>query len=452
LYDLRTELILILESILPLDARAATTGRRLWNTLQDRKAASLNETLGIYATPGYLLAEIQRNPQALALYNKEQELIQQIRHAKGTMGLYNTQRELVHHQFSIMNTNPLLKALIEKRLCLGAQLSDLDCMGVLAKPHFSPKHSLVFLDWLRYHDFFIILGYNATSKSFLYEMITAFKVRDANEWVEENIRNPQVEDPPSMPLSYNPPLAKLLPLVNPIHKFVKPGDILIFSPTGILNSIPLHAIPFENEHDYPVIYHNPVVYCPSNSVMRDCVDRADRLCASSAPWKAAFYGDLRMAAIHPTEDANVRQSVEALANRFGDGVAVAVTGLKLNRNTFQEHLSGSNVVHFHGHATGEKINRGLAMEPLEMKDARNNAYYQQLWVESGFILKDSGIFTVRDVFLTNLNAPLVTLMACSSSEQDVGQSDDPIGLISAFLSAGASSVIGAPGPPFQVGV
>jgi len=443
LHDLHTELILIVEDLLPLDTGAATTAGELWKALQYRKAVALHETISIYTTPGYLLAEIQRKPQALALYNVEQELIQQVRHAHGTMELYKRQRELSHHQLVIMNTEPILKSLVEKRLCLGATMSDLDCMAVLAQPHFGRKNNLIFVDWLRYHDFFFILGYNATSKSLvLYDMIRKFNVRDAHEWVMENILKPQRKNPAEAPMIYNPPLAKLLSLVKPIHKFVKPGDILVFSPTGILNSIPLHAIPFESEDDYPVIYHNPVIYSSSNAVMRDCVDRAVQLCASSSPWKGAFYGDLRMPTTHPMEDASVRRSVEALSARFGDGTAVAVTGSKLNRKTFKEHLSDSTLVHFHGHTGGGTINRGLKMEPLAIEDIKNSDYYRQLWYESGCRSRDTGLFTVQDIFLANLNAPLVTLMACSSSEQDVGQSDDPIGLISALLTAGASSVIG----------
>jgi CHAT domain-containing protein len=147
------------------------------------------------------------------------------------------------------------------------------------------------------------------------------------------------------------------------------------------------------------------------------------------------------------ETPNVQKSLEALAKRFGNDVAVAVTGPSLDRNTFSKHLSGSNLIHFHGHTNdGRKdrgpINRGLQIEPLALGGDENRDYYRRLWYESGFARGDTGIFSTEDVFRTNLNSPLVTLMACSSGEQDISRSDDPIGLISAFLTAGASSVIG----------
>ena len=51
-------------------------------------------------------------------------------------------------------------------------------------------------------------------------------------------------------------LKMLFPLVKPVLHFSKPGDIILFSPTGILHSIPLHAIEVEGT---PLIERNPVV-------------------------------------------------------------------------------------------------------------------------------------------------------------------------------------------------
>jgi hypothetical protein len=449
LYDLSTELFLIVQDVQPIEGGFAARARQLWKTLQYRKAAALCETMGMYTTPGYLLAEIKRTPRALDQYNKEQELMERVRHAHGTMHLCKRQQELAAHQLD-MYKDPLLKSLIEKRLCLGAELSDLDCMATLARSQLGGttlRRNLIFVDWLQYHDFFLILVYNASSTSFLQrKLIGDFTVHDARRWVTENIQEPQRRSPREKAVPYNPLLADLHRLVKPIHEVVELGDILVFSPTGILNSIPLHAIPFGNRDDCPVIKHNPVLYCASNAIMRDCVDRADQLCASTSPWKAALCGHLGTQVTDPDEGANVQRSLEALATRFGNG-AVAVTGLNLDRNTFRKHLSGSNLIHFHGHTRDEHmdrgpINRGLQIEPLALEDDESCDYYRQLWYESGFHKKDTGIFSTEDIFRTNLNSPLVTLMACSSSEQDISRSDDPIGLVSAFLAAGASSVIG----------
>src|SRR5262245_13032967 len=114
LYYFRMELSLILQNLLPPDTRKTMTATELWKILQHKKAAALHETIGMYTTPGYILAEIKKDPRALALYSTEQHLIKQFHNAHGTMYLYQTQRELMHHQFSVMDANPLLKSLIEK--------------------------------------------------------------------------------------------------------------------------------------------------------------------------------------------------------------------------------------------------------------------------------------------------------------------------------------------------
>lgn len=50
--------------------------------------------------------------------------------------------------------------------------------------------------------------------------------------------------------------------------------------------------------------------------------------------------------------------------------------------------------------------------------------------------------SVRDLFSFNLQSPTVMLIACGSGKQEIKPGDEPMGLISAFLYAGATSVIG----------
>ena len=50
--------------------------------------------------------------------------------------------------------------------------------------------------------------------------------------------------------------------------------------------------------------------------------------------------------------------------------------------------------------------------------------------------------TVRDIFAIKLQAPVVSLMACESALDEISTGDEPLGLVSAFLYAGATSVIG----------
>ena len=46
-----------------------------------------------------------------------------------------------------------------------------------------------------------------------------------------------------------------------------------------------------------------------------------------------------------------------------------------------------------------------------------------------------------DLFELQLDSAVVMLLACASGEQDVAPNDDPLGLLSAFMYAGATSVV-----------
>lgn len=49
---------------------------------------------------------------------------------------------------------------------------------------------------------------------------------------------------------------------------------------------------------------------------------------------------------------------------------------------------------------------------------------------------------MKEFFNLRMDGPLFILMACNSATQEVSIGDEPLGLITAILTAGASSVIG----------
>lgn len=51
-------------------------------------------------------------------------------------------------------------------------------------------------------------------------------------------------------------------------------------------------------------------------------------------------------------------------------------------------------------------------------------------------------FAVCDVFSLRLGAPVIVLIACESAHHDLSPGEEPMGLVSAFLVAGAKSVLG----------
>src|SRR5262249_36588312 len=51
-------------------------------------------------------------------------------------------------------------------------------------------------------------------------------------------------------------------------------------------------------------------------------------------------------------------------------------------------------------------------------------------------------FSVPDVFNTRIRASQFTLVACGSAHQSIQPGDEPLGLVTALLCAGANSVLG----------
>ena len=67
-------------------------------------------------------------------------------------------------------------------------------------------------------------------------------------------------------------------LVTPVVDAAKPGDLLIFSPTGFLFSLPLHALSVSRSNGSNYMIHlierNPVVYAPSISILQICLTKS----------------------------------------------------------------------------------------------------------------------------------------------------------------------------------
>ncbi|MBC7821339.1 MAG: CHAT domain-containing protein, partial [Planctomycetaceae bacterium] len=199
-------------------------------------------------------------------------------------------------------------------------------------------------------------------------------------------------------------LEELESLIAPIADMSRPDELLVLSPTGPLHALPLHAI---NLGGSPLLVRNPVVYCPSLTVLHRCRVRG----AGRKPiHTAALFGD-------PSSDRNeAAELVQQLAQLFS---ATPCIGLSVTRENFIHSVAGVDLIYFQGHAKHE------ADDPLA----------------SHLVLAD-GRLTARDVFdLKGLDAELVILAACESGATVVEVGDEPLGLIPAFLHSGAGAVL-----------
>jgi CHAT domain-containing protein len=207
-------------------------------------------------------------------------------------------------------------------------------------------------------------------------------------------------------------LNELNGIVQPLEGLAAPGERLVLCPTGPLHAVPLHALTVAGE---PLLARHPVVYAPSLTVLRHCLAR--RYPRDAVP-TAALLGN-------PGGDrGEAGELVRELGLRFG---AVPLLEGDVTRAAFAAAAESAGLIHFQGHA---RHNRA---DPFA----------------SHLMLAD-GPMTARDVFgLERFRAELVVLAACESAVNVVRTGDEPLGLIPAFLFAGAQSVLATLWPVHQ---
>ncbi len=198
-------------------------------------------------------------------------------------------------------------------------------------------------------------------------------------------------------------LRRLDPLVAPLRHHARPDDLLVFVPTGLLHRLPLHALQIDAR---TVLDRHPVVYSPSLTTFGHCMAR------SEAP-------RLRTAAVlaNPTEDVpGAHRIADDLQERLE---ATLHAGRGVTRARFLEAIQNVDLVHFHGHASFNEVHPLDSCLHLHGESVR-----------------------ARDIFdLPGVQASLVTLAACETGTQSIDTGDEPLGLIPAFLTAGAGSVL-----------
>lgn len=385
IYDLALE-ILALHRPDPAEA---------WRWAQRAKARALADALGGGSVPpARVVAELEAHPDSSALVSRERELATRLEKAPPE------ERPQLRSQLSTlrdeMASDPHLADYLELRTGAAVEREDLEEM---LAPDAEADRPCVCVDWVTAGERLFLLAVRPGGAP---QMVPLAKpMRAAREFIRGNLA-PQsfrstLRDTPEM-------LRELDWLVAPLARLSAPGELLVLSPTGPLHPLPLHALEIDGE---PLLVRNPVVYTPSLGVLRHCLARRR---AALYARTAALFGD-------PSGDREEAAAlVEELASRFG---TVALTGAAVTRAAFAGAVAERDLVHFQGHAVHDPS------EPLD----------------SHLIFADARL-SAREVFgLPGLGAELVTLAACESAASVVATGDEPLGLIPAFLYAGAGAVL-----------
>ncbi|MEL6940488.1 MAG: CHAT domain-containing protein [Cyanobacteria bacterium J06598_1] len=386
LYDLALKILL---HVAP-DETAA------WRWAQRAKARTLADTLGTAAVvPARILAALSQHPASLALFEKERTLAEQLAQARPESKAEVRAALIAVREQMAQDEN--LSDYLEIRTGVAFDLDDVERTFPTAE-----DKQCVCIDWVEANGELWLFALRPGGPPVARRL--GVRAETMSVFVEQNLSKAAfrstLRDVPEI-------LEEMTVLVAALEALTKPEELLVFAPTGSMHAIPLHALEVNGQ---VLIERNPIVYCPSLNVLRQCLARGKTTVAETVPKKVALFGD-------PEGDRPAAaELVSSLAELYG---ADCLLQEQVSRVAFLSAIAGKDIVHFQGHAYHD------IARPLE----------------SHLRLAD-GKFTARDIFeLRGLAADIVTLGACESGANVIDIGDEPLGLIPSFLFAGSRSVL-----------
>ncbi|KAI1378962.1 CHAT domain-containing protein [Hypoxylon crocopeplum] len=477
----------------------------MWLWSQKRKARSISDLLGIgVMVPASIKKAISEDDAAYELYQKLTSLAMALDAAPEGERIYIRQH-LEEVEDEIRN-HQTFKEFVSLRDGTVRGITDLNAVAA-QWDNVSCARDVVFVDWVLHGDFIFIVTAN-TSKPVetCRSMRLPIKGSYVRKWIQDHfatnedrrrcLQRDNFRDP-------SKPMRQLDGLIAPLVDVSKPGDLLIFSTTGCLSSLPLHALQVYNA---PLISRNPIVYSPNFPVLEMCLARSKNP-AQAQTGGAAFFGILDVEG----EARAIYEQMNSLAKSHENGQSFC--GSRATKGNFAAAAQGARLIHYHGHcqlAVDNPLKQCLVLAVVEedvqtlhpsgrdksspaggAEDALNSHEPQKplpqeqstVIIEgscdthqqpsifqpsqplptvptsidryepaSGVLLSrgigsdEPNCLAVPEVFDLQLAAPLVVLVGCESASQTVSEGDEPLGLVSGFLCAGAASVIGASWP------
>lgn len=198
-------------------------------------------------------------------------------------------------------------------------------------------------------------------------------------------------------------------LTRPFAEHLQPGDLVYLVPHRLLHGLPLHALPTTVG---PLIVDHPVAYTPASGLLPLSQNAAK---GSGRLDSCAAFGIL------------FEEEARQVAALFG---ARAVEQQGLTGDDVERLCQNRDICHFscHGHF---------------------DEFYP---LSSGLVLRagtDDGeppasanaVLSARQIMQMRLRTELICLSACETAMSEVGEGDELLGLIRAFLYAGAPSVV-----------
>jgi len=410
-----------------------------WHWVQKAKARSLSDTLGLGCiVPETLLATIAADRKSRELYEMEKCLAEKIV-TSSNIDRFDMRVELRDLQTQMV-AHTSLKALLDLRYgaAVTAQQLSERCVKAFSE---SRARKLAFVDWyVKGQEVFILIfkpGGEPTMR----------RVNASLEYIEswlvsylysEEGRAAFLDRGENHP---NQALRMMDCLIEWLEDVIEPGTTLVLSPAAPLDAIPLHALqipqqmPNGRRRPVALIERNPVVYCSNMTAFIQCCERAANK-KTSKPSTSVFmavYEDMEGEECDVEEQDELYHATSGLATQMS---GTSLIGQEVSHPSLECHWQGADYIYFHGHClTKPEV---ITDQALVLSAGPDSHPYKSH--------PDPVLETVRDIFSLKLQAPHISLMACGSSSQRIEAGDEPLGLVTALLCAGASSVTGTMWP------
>ena len=321
----------------------------LWVWSQKRKARSLSDMLGLgVIMPSTVKQAMVADPTIELEF--QNLLAAQLRLANVLESERAFVREEIADLEELLRSVPQFSDYLDLRDGVFKGLKELDILEDAS----SRSRDVICVDWILNGDEIVMLVVNSALRGAGIRLLRlTISVSDINRWLSENfredrdrrdcLREDSVEDLSS-------PMREPDPLISSLEECTKPGDLLVFSPTSCMNSLPLHALRIWDERcgtGVPLIARNPVVYAPSMSVLQLCLGRSR---ASESQRSTVFIGIYDK----PKEAETIYSQMSRLATSWKGKAAY---GGEVTKRSFGMLLDGVSLVHYHGHCvfSGDNI-------------------------------------------------------------------------------------------------
>lgn len=243
-------------------------------------------------------------------------------------------------------------------------------------------------------------------------------------------------------------IAEMRSLIGPVLRHTKPGTLLVLSPTTPMEGIPLHTIPIGDDEDSSsgqqiLLDRNPVVFCPSYTVIRQCVSRywqdvnllRDLTLQQELEGKPREPASLICVLPRDSDRSRVQGLFDAITRLLVGNTVTTVTSAA-SGSDFGKLIEKSPIINYLGHAS--YTNEDTDSDPSFSPSMTTPSDQALLLGSAGGRLTSSSILKQ----LRLVNAPLVNLLACNSLRVHNVVGQEPVGIMPSFLLAGACSVIG----------